>query len=111
MRKFTAWTTIALLGLILAGPAWAISLQEAKDQGLVGEQRDGYVGLVAGTAAADVRDLLSEVNEERQRRYQQIARDNGIDVEQVAALAWERAVQATRPGHYMQDENGNWVRK
>ena len=33
MRKFTAWTTIALLGLLLAGPAWAISLQEAKDQG------------------------------------------------------------------------------
>ena len=111
MRKFTAWTTIALLGLILAGPAWAISLQEAKDQELVGEQRDGYVGLVAGTAAAEVRDLLSEVNEERQRRYQQIARDNGIDVQQVAALAWERAVQATRTGHYVQDENGNWVRK
>lgn len=111
MRKLTAWTTIALLGLLLAGPAWAISLQEAKDQGLVGEQRDGYVGLVAGTADAEVRDLLREVNEERRRRYEQIARDNGIDVAQVAALAWERAAQATRPGHYVQDENGNWVRK
>ncbi len=111
MRKLTAWTTVALLGLLLAGPAWAITLQEAKDQGLVGEQRDGYVGLVAGTAAAEVRDLVREVNEERRRRYEQIARDNGITVEQVAAVAWERAVQATRSGHYVQDENGRWVRK
>ena len=111
MRKLTAWTTVALLGLLLAGAAWAVTLQEAKDQGLVGEQRDGYVGLVAGTAAAEVRDLVREVNEERRRRYEQIARDNGITVEQVAAVAWERAVQATRAGHYVQDENGRWVRK
>ena len=111
MRKLTAWTTVALLGLLLAGPAWAVTLQEAKDQGLVGEQRDGYVGLVAGTAAAEVRDLVRDVNDERRRRYEQIARDNGITVEQVAAVAWERAVQATRSGHYVQDENGRWVRK
>lgn len=111
MRKLTAWTTVALLGLLLAGPVWAVTLQEAKDQGLVGEQRDGYVGLVAGTAAAEVRDLVREVNEERRRRYEQIARDNDITVEQVAAVAWERAVQATRSGHYVQDENGRWVRK
>ncbi len=111
MRKLTAWTTFALLGLLLAGPVWAVTLQEAKDQGLVGEQRDGYVGLVTGTAAAEVRDLVREVNEERRRRYEQIARDNGITVEQVAAVAWERAVQATRSGHYVQDENGRWVRK
>ena len=111
MKKLTVWTTLALLGLLLAAPVWAITLQEAKEQGLVGEQRDGYVGLVAGTAATEVRDLLSEVNEERRRRYEQIARDNGITVEQVAALAWERAVQATRSGHYLQDENGRWERK
>ncbi|MXY91271.1 MAG: DUF1318 domain-containing protein [Gammaproteobacteria bacterium] len=111
MRKLTAWTTVALLGLLLAGPAWAVTLQEAKDQGLVGEQRDGYVGLVAGTAAAEVRGLVRDVNDERRRRYEQIARDNGITMEQVAAVAWERAVQATRSGHYLQDENGRWVRK
>lgn len=111
MRKLTAWITLAWLALFLVGPVLAITLQEAKDQGLVGEQRDGYVGLVTGTAAAEVRDLVREVNEERRRRYEQIARDNGISVEQVAALAWERAVQATRPGHYVQDENGRWVRK
>ena len=111
MRKLSAWTTVALLGLLLAGPVWAVTLQEAKDQGLVGEQRDGYVGLVAGTAAAEVRDLVRDVNDERRRRYEQIARDNGITVEQVAAVAWERAVQATRSGHYLQDENGRWVRK
>lgn len=111
MKKLTGWTTLALLGLLLAAPVWAITLQDAKEQGLVGEQRDGYVGLVAGNATADVQDLIREINDERRQRYQQIARDNGIAVEQVAALAWERAVQATRAGHYVQDANGRWQRK
>lgn len=111
MKILTGWITVAMLGLLMAGPVWAISLQEAKEQGLIGEQRDGYVGLVVGNSEAEVRDLVREVNDERRRRYEQIARDNGITIEQVAAVAWERAVQATRSGHYVQDTNGRWVTK
>jgi len=111
MNQLFRVTTVFALGLLLAMPALAISLREAKEQGLVGEQRDGYVGAVSGGVAAEVRELMSEVNTERRARYGQIARDNGISVEQVAALAWERAVQATRPGHYYQDDSGRWVRK
>lgn len=111
MKKTTAWASLALLGLLLASPVWAITLQEAKNRGLVGEQHDGYVGLVIGNAAAEVRELVRAVNDERRRRYQQIARDNGIAVGQVAALAGERAAQATRAGHYVQDAGGGWVRK
>lgn len=111
MKILTGWITIAMLGLLLAGPVWAITLQEAKEQGLIGEQRDGYVGLVVGNSAAEVRTLVREVNDERRRRYEQIASDNGITVEQVAAVAWERAVQATRAGHYVHDANGRWVMK
>ena len=111
MMQLTRITLALALGLLISIPALAVTLQEAKAQGLVGEQRDGYVGLVSGNADAEVRELLSEVNAERRRRYQQIARDNGISVEQVAALAWERAVEATRPGHYYQDSSGRWMRK
>ncbi len=112
MNQLVRVATAFALGLLLAAPALAVTLQEAKDQGLVGERRDGYVGLVAGGGAdAGVRALVSEVNAERRARYEQIARDNGIPVEQVAALAWERAVRATRPGHYYQNDGGRWVRK
>ena len=32
-------------------------------------------------------------------------------MEQVTAVAYERAVEATQPGHYIQLPNGQWVRK
>lgn len=102
---------VLLLGWMFATSAYALTLQEAKEQGLVGEQRDGYVGLVVSRVPADVQALVRQVNEQRRQRYEQIARDNGITMAQVTSLAYEQAVQATQPGHYIQLPNGDWVRK
>ncbi len=97
--------------LTLAPAAWAISLQDAKQQGLVGEQRDGYIGLVVSTTNAEVSQLIAEVNRERLARYEQIARENGISLEQVQALAAKQAFEATQSGHFVQDANGRWQKK
>ena len=97
--------------LLMAGSVYAVTLQEAKSQGLVGEQRDGYVGLVTEDAPAEVVALVRQVNEERRERYAEIARENGITMAQVTSLAYERAVAATQPGHFIQLPNGEWVRK
>jgi len=95
----------------LTQPAFALTLQEAKEQGLVGEQRDGYLGFVSPAVSTEVRAMIEDVNSQRRERYQQIARQNGIEVRQVAALAYEKAVEATQPGHYIQDAGGAWIRK
>lgn len=105
-------TTITLFVLLMLIPAaYAVTLQEAKAEGLVGEQRDGYVGFVVNNVPAEVRSLVQDVNNQRRQRYQQIAQQNGISIEQVAALAYERAVEATASGHYYQNAGGSWVRK
>lgn len=104
-------TAALLFCLMLLPAAYAATLQEAKDQGLVGEQRDGYVGLVVANAPADIAALVRDVNNQRRQRYQQIAQQNGISVEQVAAVAYERAVEATKSGHFIQNASGAWVRK
>lgn len=101
-----------LLALLAFAPAaLAITLQEAKQQGLVGEQRDGYLGAVESSVSGEVRQLISEVNRERRSRYEQIAQRNGATLNQVQALAYEQAVQATQSGHYIQDSNGSWRKK
>lgn len=108
-------TTSRILGILLlllvTHSAFAQTLQEAKQQGLVGEQRDGYVGLVQGDVPSELRAMVQQVNEERRRRYEQIAQENGITMAQVTAVAYERAVEATQRGHYIQLPNGQWVRK
>jgi uncharacterized protein YdbL (DUF1318 family) len=108
-RSFGRLLLIALLAFSPA--AWAITLQEAKQQGVVGEQRDGYLGLVNSAASAEVQALIDQVNRERRERYQQIAQQNGISVAQVQALFFEQAVEATQAGHYLQNASGGWVKK
>lgn len=111
MKKLLHTAATLLLLVMLIPTAYAITLQEAKAQGLIGEQRDGYLGLVVNNAPADVVALIQDVNGQRRQRYQQIAQQNGISVAQVGAVAYERAVEATRPGHYIQSQSGAWQQK
>ena len=104
--------TLLLACLMLFIPmSFALTLQEAKSQGIVGELRNGYVGLVMEPAPAEVVALVRDVNNQRRELYTQIAGQNGISIEQVAALAFQKAVEATPAGQYLQDASGAWVRK
>lgn len=89
----------------------AITLQEAKQQGLVGEQNDGYLGMVVDDDNTEVRNLIQKVNDARRERYQQISQKNNIDLEQVQRLAFEQAAEATVNGFYIQNEQGRWTQK
>lgn len=52
--------------LVFAGAAFALDLNSAKSQGLVGEQPNGYLGVVKATSEAV--ELVSDVNENAVRR-------------------------------------------
>ena len=107
----SAMLWIALLLSVGISHAQEMSLNEAKSAGLIGEGRDGYIALVQQNVPAQVRELVQRVNQERRERYQEIANENGISVRDVARLAYARAVEATQPGHFVQDDQGNWLRK
>ncbi len=111
MNQHLKSIAVFLFAILIIPTAFAVTLQEAKSQGLIGEQRDGFVGFVATSVPADVTELVRQVNEERRQRYQKIAQENGISVDQVQALAYQQAVDATQSGHYLQNASGAWVRK
>ena len=118
MSRLTARICRYVLTLLLligaaglgAGSATASPIVEAKKAGLVGEQPDGYVGLVSGNAPAAVVALVREVNGKRRAAYLDIARQKGAPVEDVAALAAEKLFARAQPGDYLL-VNGQWVRK
>jgi len=97
---------------ITAGSAaLALDVQEAKGAGWVGEQRDGYLGLVTASAPPEARKLVTEINEARRASYQEIAGKNGIELRAVELLAAEKALQKTPPGQFIQDADGSWIRQ
>ena len=63
------------------------------------------------SAPAEVVALARDVNNQRRELYQQIARQNNLTTEQVAALAFEKAVEATPTGQFLQNASGSWVKK
>ena len=100
-----------LLLRTLSPLALADALQDAKQSGAVGEQRDGYLGPVTRSVNSEVQALIAEVNQERKARYEEIAKKNNLSLEQVQTLAFEQAEQATLAGNYVQTASGTWVKK
>jgi uncharacterized protein YdbL (DUF1318 family) len=102
-------TIIALILMVLSINAFGLTLDEAKANGLVGEQNDGYVGVVSNTPEASA--LAAEVNEKRKEAYGKVAQKNGIAIAKVAELAGKKLIEKVAPGGYYQAASGQWVKK
>lgn len=92
-----------------AGTAWALDLQSAKAAGQVGEQPDGYLGIVKN--GPGVEEVVQSINQQRRAAYQNIARKNGISLQAVEQLAGKKAIEKTPPGQYVMTPSGQWIRK
>lgn len=112
MKKLIGLTAMLLL---LSQPLQAMDLQQAmtalpaaKAQGLVGEQPDGYLGIVkAGAESAAVVQLI---NQARRNEYQKLATANGLQLADVEIMAGQKALEKTQSGHFILQE-GKWVKK
>ncbi|KPZ72527.1 MULTISPECIES: YdbL family protein [Shewanella] len=101
---------IALLtGLLFSSSALALTLQQAKSQGLLGEQTNGYLGLVVNNEQA--KKVMNDVNAKRKLHYQKIAKKNKLSTDDVAMLAAKKAIAAAKKDHYIQTVSGKWQQK
>ena len=110
-RRTWLWASLAGIALLTAPRAWALSLEEAKAQGWVGERPDGLLGVVKPDAPDEVRELVDRINARRLEKYAEIAKKRGVPVDAVAVIAGRKLIEKTPPGWYVMDEKGNWYRK
>jgi uncharacterized protein YdbL (DUF1318 family) len=103
----------ALFALSL--PVLAMNLQQAmaalgqaKAQGLVGEQTNGYLGVVQ--PGTDSSEIVRLINDARRAEYARLAQQNNISVADVEAMAGKKAIERTSSGHFILLD-GNWVKK
>ena len=100
------------LGAVLGTTAAYAVMQDASAQlrasGQVGEQADGYLGLV-GSAPAAVRAQVDAVNIKRRAYYTDLAAKRGAKIEEVAATtACELFRTKVAPGQYYRLPDGVW---
>jgi uncharacterized protein YdbL (DUF1318 family) len=107
MARLRSLLTGIALAVTLAVPALALDLHEARAKGLLGEQWDGYVGIVA-SPTPELERLAADVNAKRKAHYQEIAQRNGTQLEAVAALAGKKLVEGAPSGQFVKT-NGGWT--
>ena len=112
-RRMVVAALVLFSALTLAAvtPAAAMSLGEAKAAGLVGERPDGYLGIVASDASAEVRSLVDGINAKRRNEYRRIAQRRGITLSQAEVVIGEQLIRRAAPGEYVMTPAGRWQRK
>ncbi|WP_243454149.1 YdbL family protein [Oceanisphaera pacifica] len=100
---------MVVFAVALSFSAWALDLQQAKQQGLVGEQLNGLVGVVQ--ARNDVSAVANDINRKRLSSYQDIAKRTGTSLTVVQTRAGQYNIERTKAGHYIQLADGSWRKK
>lgn len=112
-KPLLAFAAAAALG---ASPALALAasaaIEQAKAACVVGEQADGYLGVVdASKADAALQREVASINQQRKAAYAQLASRSGVTIEIAAALTAEKLIAQAPPGHCVRDGDGAWLKK
>ncbi|WP_342325545.1 YdbL family protein [Kosakonia sp. BYX6] len=101
---------MALLALsLVSATAQALTLDEARTQGRVGETLNGFIAPISHDQ--ETLALVERINKARTESYQQLADRNNIPVDDVAKMAGQKLVERAKPGEHVQGINGKWLRK
>lgn len=111
--KTMAKISMIAAGLALAGLATAAyaqrdpAYQAARSAGQIGEQPDGYLGVV-GAGTPELRSLVNSINIQRKAKYTQSAAA-GATVEQMAFASGCNLILKTAAGEKYKTPGGTWA--
>lgn len=107
MKKFVLMTVLSLA--LVSQSVLALTLDEARAQGRVGETLTGY--LAPRDQDKETLTLVKQINDARSESYQQLADSNNLPVDEVAKMAGQKLVARAQPGEYVKGLNGKWLKK
>ena len=110
-RVTRIFLTLLISMMTMSVAVAASPLTKPKADGLIGEQANGYIGLVKQNVPADVKKLVNEANANRKKGYQSIAKKQGTSMAEVEKVGGQTAMQKTLKGNYVQDASGTWRKK
>ncbi len=114
-KKFFAAAALVLMALsspaFAQGAAEKAAVDAAKAAGTVGEQADGYLGFVTGSADAATTAAVSAINAGRADVYAQTAAKSGTTREAAGQATGAQLIARTPAGQFVRPLGGGWSRK
>ena len=108
IRVILGWAILSS-SLLFSSMAFALTLEQAKQQGRVGETLSGYLAPVKKDP--ETLALVEQINIARTEKYQEVAQKNHISTEDVAKLAGQKLVNRAAAGEYVRGINGQWMQR
>ena len=105
----TRFLPLFLALFLLASPAFALDLQSARAQGIVGETPAGYIAAIK--TSPEVQAFVDEINAKRRAEYNRISKENNQPVDIVGQIAAERIIGKLEAGQYYQAADGSWKKR
>jgi uncharacterized protein YdbL (DUF1318 family) len=97
--------------LLIASPlSFALTLDEARSKGMLGENASGYVEMTP-RGDADAKAVMVEVNTKRKAKYQTIANEQNTALKNIEKIAGEKITGKLPAGQFYKDANGKWNKK
>ena len=106
----------ALALLLMSAPAFAdlasdkAAVDAAKAAGTVGEQADGYLGIVSSADGA-VTAAVNEINAGRRQVYSQTAAKSGVTPDAAGQATGAQLIAKVPGGQYFKPLGGAWTKK
>ena len=101
---------LVLVALALSAPALAQrdpAYQAARSAGQVGEQLDGFLGVV-GSQPAAIQNLVNDVNNRRRENYAQRAQEERVTLQNYALIQGCILISRTEAGEKYQAPDRSW---
>jgi uncharacterized protein YdbL (DUF1318 family) len=117
MSSFKKIVTAAAMMLALSSPVFAQGAAEkaavdaAKAAGTVGEQADGYLGFVKGSADPATTAAVNAINAGRATVYAQTAAKSGTSREAAGQATGMQLIARTPAGQFIKPLDGGWSKK
>ena len=89
--------------------ARAPKIVELKDKGFIGEQADGFLGVVEDKEGAAA--LVAEENADRRNVYTERAKSQGQSLEVFMAVLGGGKMRQEPSGRFIRDSSGKWQKK
>ena len=86
-------------------------MNAAKAAGTVGEQADGYLGIVSGWPMRAVTAAVNEINAGRRQVYTQTAAKSGVTPDAAGQATGAQLIAKMPAGQYIKPLGGGWTKK
>lgn len=111
LLALTLGLSLAATGAVAQTAAAKATVDAAKSQGVVGEQGNGFLGLVSGSADAATKAAVAEINAGRAQAYKDIAVRTGVTAGAAGEATAQQLIGRLAPGAWYKPLGGSWTRR